>query len=291
MKPAELTKKITPALKLERRGAGPYRLGDEGRNDMDATPQPTEDFYKSGDYWRKNPTLHEEDAEWKFETIRPLLDRFAASAGQREVSILDVGGGTGLILKMAEAHLRRAGLAVRKTLLDLSPRALEIQKQNHPDARGSAAGSIAATGFGDRQFDLVMMIDVLEHVPQPEQALAEVKRISRHALLKVPLEDNLTLKLLNLATLGSFHRRVTLGVLGHVNCYSARTLTAQLQRAGGRVLEFRFTNAHRYLLHTPAHCRSLAHRMVFGGGDALFRLSPALAARVFNDFAVCLVAF
>jgi SAM-dependent methyltransferase len=207
------------------------------------------------------------------------------------VSILDVGGGTGLILKRVEAHLRAGGIAVRKTLLDLSPQALEMQRRNHPDACAAVAGSIAVTGFGDRQFDLVQMIDVLEHVPQPEQALAEVKRISRYALLKVPLEDNLTLKLLNLATLGSFRRRVTLGTLGHVNCYSARTLREQLERAGARVLEFRFANAHDYLLHTPEECRSLAHRLVFACGAALFRWSPALAARVFNDFAVCLVEF
>lgn len=258
---------------------------------MDAKSQPAEDFYTSGDYWKKNPTLHEEAAEWKFGTIRPLLDRFAAAAGRREASILDVGGGTGLILKLAEAHLRGKGIAVRKTLLDLSPQSLELQRRNHPDAVAVVAGSIAATPFGERQFDLVMMIDVLEHVPQPERALAEVKRISRYALLKVPLEDNLTLKLLNLATLGSFRRRVTLGTLGHVNCYSARTLTAQCERAGARLLEFRYTNAHDYLLHTPEQCRSLAHRIVFGCGAALFRWSPALAARVFNDFAVCLAEF
>lgn len=43
--------------------------------------------------------------------------------------------------------------------------------------------------FEDDRFDLVLAIEVLEHMPAPEQALAELARVGRgDAILSVPLE-------------------------------------------------------------------------------------------------------
>lgn len=50
-------------------------------------------------------------------------------------------------------------------------------------------GDIAALPFPDRSFDLVLAIEVLEHVPDPDAALAEVARIARgDVILSVPRE-------------------------------------------------------------------------------------------------------
>jgi SAM-dependent methyltransferase len=52
-----------------------------------------------------------------------------------------------------------------------------------------AFADIARLPFPDDRFDLVLAIEVLEHVPEPEAALAELARVARHDLvLSVPRE-------------------------------------------------------------------------------------------------------
>jgi len=42
--------------------------------------------------------------------------------------------------------------------------------------------------FPDRDFDLALLIEVLEHVPRPEPMLAEAARLARSAIASVPFE-------------------------------------------------------------------------------------------------------
>ncbi len=52
-----------------------------------------------------------------------------------------------------------------------------------------AFADIARLPFPDHRFDLVLAIEVLEHVPDPEAALAELARVARrHLVLSVPRE-------------------------------------------------------------------------------------------------------
>ncbi|MGH9024727.1 MAG: class I SAM-dependent methyltransferase, partial [Acidimicrobiia bacterium] len=50
-------------------------------------------------------------------------------------------------------------------------------------------GDIAALPFPDRSFDLVLAIEVLEHVPRPSDALHEIARVAKgDVVLSVPRE-------------------------------------------------------------------------------------------------------
>lgn len=49
-------------------------------------------------------------------------------------------------------------------------------------------GDATKLPFTDRSVDLVVGLEVLEHVPSPELALAEIARVSRAAVLSVPRE-------------------------------------------------------------------------------------------------------
>jgi SAM-dependent methyltransferase len=50
-------------------------------------------------------------------------------------------------------------------------------------------GDACELPFGDQRFDLVVCLEVLEHLPEPERALRELRRVSRGGcLISVPHE-------------------------------------------------------------------------------------------------------
>jgi len=98
-------------------------------------------------------------------------------------AILEVGCGEGEILELLAARYPQARLVG----VDLPDDHLRAEWSR----RGVAAeeGDATALRFADREFDLVLAIEVLEHVPHPQRALAELARVcTGTAVLSVPLE-------------------------------------------------------------------------------------------------------
>lgn len=250
--------------------------------------------YESGEYIINNPTLHEEDSAWKVKKITPFLDVVFHGLNKSDISLLDVGGGVGIILReVGDMLTKKYKMQVKKYCLDLSPDILRIQKKYNPDAVGFFREDISNTSFPDKSIDLVLMVDVLEHIPEPSRAISEIKRIAYYVIFKVPLEDNLTLKTINFFTKGKFRQEKTFGVLGHVNCYNANSLKKEIEKGGGKIIMFGYANVFEYLLESPYYQNknTFIHRVVYFLGKTVFLISPHMAARVFNDFAICLVRF
>ena len=111
--------------------------------------------------------------------------RFFAALGDmlrsvRARSILDAGCGEGEILGRLE------GQAIFGLDFDID-RTL-IAKSRVPEVALNA-GDVQRLPFDDASFDLVLMLEVLEHVGDPREALAEAARVSRRYLLaSVPHE-------------------------------------------------------------------------------------------------------
>lgn len=125
-----------------------------------------------------------EDWYWWFVARRQAALRFARDfrpAGQ-SLRVLDAGCGTGgLMARLAQ----EPGAEVYG--LDLSRDALAFTR-----GRGQprlVQGDVTALPFADDSFDLVTALDVVEHVEQDEQALAEIRRVLRPGgvlLMSVP---------------------------------------------------------------------------------------------------------
>lgn len=247
-------------------------------------------FYKTNEYLIKNPSLHEEDTPWKVTKIIPLIDIWVNSVSKKEISLLDIGGGAGLILKTVSAYLEENyRIKVNKLALDLSPGALEIQMKCNPDLSKAINEDICETSLSDKEIDLALMIDVLEHVSNPTRALAELKRISRFAILKVPLEDNLLFSFSNFLSHGET-RRTLFENLGHVNYYTLNRLKFEIEKNMGQVLSYYFTNAFEGR-RSQYHVKNVNvnGKLVDFAGAYLFKVSPKLCARVLTDFAMILV--
>ena len=252
-----------------------------------------ERLYLSGAYLRNNPTLHCEDSAWKAKIICPFLDRFLAQHDAPQLKLLDVGGGAGLLLRMIADYLtHKTGRSVVKCVLEYSTPMLEIQKGNNPDLACARQGSIEKTAFREKEFDLVLLIDVLEHLPDDRQAMREIRRICNYAIIKIPLEDTLHFRLMNKLRRGA-PRRHAFESVGHVNCYSVGTYSKAIAESGGSIIFESFTNIFNYFLRHSSD-RSPVVSWQYAKNSILARASqvaPRLTARLARDHVVMLVHF
>jgi 2-polyprenyl-3-methyl-5-hydroxy-6-metoxy-1,4-benzoquinol methylase len=141
-------------------------------------------------------------------------------------SVLDVGCGEG-VLTVEWAERLGGGRIVGIDLEDPKLRA-EWARRRRPNLEFRAEEATRLS-FGDGEFELAAAIEVLEHVPDPEAALAEMARVaSGHLLVSVPREP--LWRGLNMAR-GAYWRELG-NTPGHLNHWSKRGFVSLLSRYG-----------------------------------------------------------
>jgi SAM-dependent methyltransferase len=126
-------------------------------------------------------------------------------------SVLDVGCGEG-VLTSGWAERLDGGRIVGIDLDDPKLRA-EWAERRRPNLEFRAEEATRLS-FADDEFEMATAIEVLEHVPQPEQTLAEMARVaSRWLLVSVPREP--IWRMVNMAR-GAYWRSLG-NTPGHVN--------------------------------------------------------------------------
>ena len=141
-------------------------------------------------------------------------------------SVLDVGCGEG-VLTAEWAERLGDGRIVGIDLDDPKLRAEWAERERaNLDFRAEEATSLT---FADDEFDMATAIEVLEHVPEPEQTLAEMARVARRWLLvSVPREP--LWRALNMSR-GAYWGSLG-NTPGHLNHWSKRGFASLLSRYG-----------------------------------------------------------
>lgn len=131
-------------------------------------------------YTAKNPAIR-----WLTERFVARLDAMIADIAadiRPATRPLEVGAGEGVI---AEKLHQRFGTAVG---LDLPDAGLRAEWRSRPGPQ-YLHGTAEQLPFRTGEFDLVVCVEVLEHLIDPEAGLRELARVSsRHLLLSVPRE-------------------------------------------------------------------------------------------------------
>jgi len=111
-----------------------------------------------------------EERHWWYRGRRRIvLDAIERLGLPADARVLDAGCGSGAML----AQLRRFGAV---TGVDVNPTATECALER--DVGPVQTASVERLPFADDEFDLLICLDVLEHVSDDGRALAELRRVS-----------------------------------------------------------------------------------------------------------------
>ncbi len=195
----------------------------------------------------------EEDRHWWFASrtraILAYLDRYVGT-DRSDRRILDVGCGAGNMVH----HLSHYGQVVG---VDLYSKPLEVARQRGLDVQEGSADDLP---FDDGTFDVVTLLDVVEHVPNEHGVFSECWRVLKPG-------GKLVVTVPALMWLWS-HNDV---INAHQRRYTRAELNQKLERHGLRVLAASYNN---FFLFPMAAGLILARRG---------RAEPELASPHFDD--------
>jgi len=169
--------------------------------------------------------------------VRRMMGNFERTAAElldlaAPASVLDVGCGEGVLVQSWAQRLP----AARLVGIDLEEPSIQEGWSGHP-APNLEYRIVDGPGlpFAEDEFELASAMEVLEHLPDPEQMLAEMARCARgHLLVSVPREP--LWRMLNMAR-GAYWSSWG-NTPGHLNHWSTRSLRALLSGVG-EVVEVR----------------------------------------------------
>ncbi len=186
-----------------------------------------------------------EAKQWGVATVRPrpwymnglklryLLSDLSPIKGR----VLDVGCGGGSIAKA----VKRARPDLEVSGCDWSESALKAAR-SHPEGVDFRLATAERLPFGDGEFDFVWIIDVLEHVDDPERVLREVTRVLKpgcgfHIVLPLEGQPRTLYSLVGCGTRWTAKVRHA----GHIQVFSADRFRDLAARCGLRVVRTRWS--------------------------------------------------
>ena len=166
-------------------------------------------------YLTANPLKRELIARFDLrilQLLKQITDENSYMFFGKNITLLDAGCGEGFIAEQIKQYFPKWDI----TGVDGAEEAVLLARK-HIKSVDFGVGNLYSLDFTDRAFDIVVCSEVLEHLNDPKQALKELKRVSKTALLlTVPHEP-----WFRLGNLLSFHNVMRFGdPVDHINHWS-----------------------------------------------------------------------
>jgi SAM-dependent methyltransferase len=228
------------------------------------------DIYNDGTYLKHNPTWGAEDAAWKASLISQLLNEAAISYA----TLAEVGCGSGEILVELS---RRLPDHVAFFGFDSSADAISLAKPKEtPRLRIEQADWLQEPN-PTLHYDVLLVIDVLEHVQDYLGFLATVSTKATHTVFHIPL-DMCVWTLFREKMLIESKRRV-----GHIHVYTEEFIKSVLKDYGF------ILRAQRYTEPTFQN-KSFKQSLVNGLRKLLFRISTKWGTKILGGYSILVLA-
>lgn len=228
-----------------------------------------ENIYKTGKYLEETQSWHVEDSPWKADQIIEIIQKNSI----RPKIVAELGCGAGAILEELSKKEYLAGTQFKG--YDISQDAVDLCAQHTAENIIFSCQDLLADNNHDI-FDLLLVIDVFEHVPNYFEFLEKCKNKAEYIIYHIPLEIHVSSVLRN--TLCS--ARYT---LGHLHYYTADSAIGALKDTGHEIIDFSYTNGALGLYkHHPSFKRAIANvpRWI------LSKFSVPLASRLLGGYSL-----
>jgi len=194
---------------------------------MNVQQDPTLDRYLNGDYAQKNPDWDSADASWKADKLHQLL----ATHDCLPSTIVEIGCGSGAILAALRGYYPKASLAG----FDIAPEASRFWSD--ASVRGIRFELADYLSLDEPVPDLILVLDVLEHLGNPWEFLARLRHRSKLVAIHFPL-DLSAVSVLRESPLLQVRDKV-----GHLHYFTRGLALSLLEESGFEIVEARYTGA------------------------------------------------
>jgi 2-polyprenyl-3-methyl-5-hydroxy-6-metoxy-1,4-benzoquinol methylase len=229
-------------------------------------------FYSKGNYFADDQR-HSEDARFKADSFLKVFLRFVKRHTLVVNSFVDVGCGSGDIVKMIADSLRVNGFdSVSFKAYDVSPHVLNIKNEGVEYIYGDFSKS-------DEFVDVVTLFDVFEHVPDTIEFLKSISQRCKIIGFHIPMDYSL-----NFAIRNMFHS--SLHNPGHIVFMDITLALNLLALSGLRVVDYEYT----FGFFAPSGHSTMLSKIVFPLRYILAKISPWLLSKTFGGASLIVIA-
>jgi 2-polyprenyl-3-methyl-5-hydroxy-6-metoxy-1,4-benzoquinol methylase len=226
----------------------------------------TENIYteENGEYLKNNPTWHVEDSPWKAKQIIKMLNRNPINPK----SIAEIGCGAGEILNRLYLSMPND---ISFTGYDISCDAINLAKSREKERLAFKHEDIFAT---NTRFDLLLMIDVFEHVEDYLGFLKLCKPKAENTIFHIPLDISAQAILRNKLIVGR-------NSVGHLHYFMKETAIATLIDSGYEIIDYFYTAGS---LDLPR--KTIKSKIAVLPRKLLFNANEDIAAKILGGFSL-----
>jgi SAM-dependent methyltransferase len=182
--------------------------------------------YTGGEHLLKTPDWHSHESPWKVEHILPMLKKH----GLAPLTMGDVGCGAGEVLRLLQ---QRMNPECSFWGYDISPQAITLCK-----GKGNERLHFELSDVRTKRglfFDLILVLDVIEHLEDYFSFLRDIKPKSLYALFHIPLEVSVQSVLIGKTFIWTRDQH------GHLHYFSKETALRTLEDIGYEVLDYSYS--------------------------------------------------
>ena len=224
------------------------------------------------DYFN-NPKRHSEDASFKANNFVKLLLRFLESNILPINSFIDVGCGSGDIVKIIADSLRESGFnSMTFKAYDVSPHVIDIKNDDIEYIKGDFCES-------DEFADIVTLFDVIEHIPDTIKFIENISQRCKVIGFHIPLDNSINVSIRN-----KFLQK--LQNPGHVVFMDSVFALNLLALSGLRVVDYEYS----FCFTAPSGHNSIFSKIIFPLRYLLAKISPWLLSKTLGGVSLFVLA-
>lgn len=223
---------------------------------------------KNSEYLKKNPTWHVEDSPWKANQILKMLNRNPINPK----TISEVGCGAGEILNQLHAALPEN---IEFTGYDISSDAIKLANSREKERLAFKNENFLEL---NEKFDLLLMMDVFEHVDDYIGFIKRCKEKANYTIFHIPLDLSAQAILRDKLIL---ERKK----LGHLHYFKKETALATLVDSGYEIVDCFYTNG---ALDRPAN--TFKSRLVAWPRRILYKINKDFAVKLLGGCSLLVLA-